>query len=51
MHVFPKGMEEMHGHIYGMLCQLPLSDTTFGSVHISGFLRSRDDSYAHRVKT
>jgi hypothetical protein len=51
MHVFPKGTEEMHGHIFGMLCQSPLSDTMFGSVCISGFPKSTDDCYAHAIKT
>jgi uncharacterized protein YgfB (UPF0149 family) len=51
MHVFLIGTEEMHGHISGMLCQSPLNDTTFGSVRISGFLKSTDDSYVHTVET
>lgn len=51
MHMFPKGKEEMHGQISGMLCQSPLSDTTFGSVRILGFLKSTNDSYAHTVET
>jgi hypothetical protein len=37
MHIFLIGMEEMHAHKSGMLCLSPLSDTTFGSVRISGF--------------
>jgi hypothetical protein len=51
MHVFLIGTEEMHGYKSGMLCQSPLSDTTFGSVHILGFPKSMDDSYMHTVET
>jgi hypothetical protein len=51
IHVFLIGTEEIHGHKSGMLYQLPLSDTTFGSVRILGLPKSTDDSYAHAVET
>jgi hypothetical protein len=40
----------MHEYIYEMLCQSSLSDTTFGGMHISGFPKSKDESYAHTVE-
>jgi hypothetical protein len=50
MHVFLIRMKEMHGHKLGMLCQSPVSDTTFGSVRISGLPKSTNDSYAYTVE-
>jgi hypothetical protein len=50
MHVFPKGLEEMHAYIAEILRRMFSYDTKFGSVRILGFSKGSNDSYGHKAE-